>query len=54
MIESALNTPYLYFSYSYDITHTLQRLHNTTPEFLQVINKFNLILKTTFEFKNPV
>ncbi|XP_067006317.1 phosphatidylinositol-3-phosphatase SAC1-B [Anabrus simplex] len=36
MIESVLSTPGLYFSYSYDITHTLQRLHNTTPEFLQM------------------
>ncbi|XP_069676100.1 phosphatidylinositol-3-phosphatase SAC1 [Periplaneta americana] len=36
MVECALNTPYLYFSYSYDITHTLQRLHNTSPEFLQM------------------
>jgi hypothetical protein len=36
MVENVLNTSFLYFSYSYDITHTLQRLHNTTPEFLQV------------------
>lgn len=36
MVEQVLNTPNLYFSYSYDITHTLQRLHNTTPEFLQM------------------
>jgi len=36
MLEKALSTPYLYFSYTYDLTHTLQRLHNTTPEFLQV------------------
>ena len=36
MIEHVLNTPNLYFSYTYDLTHTLQRLHNTMPEFLQV------------------
>jgi len=36
MVESVLNTPFLYFSYSYDITHTMQRLHNITPEFLQM------------------
>jgi len=36
MIEQVLNTPHLYFSYSYDLTHTLQRLHNTMPEFLQM------------------
>jgi len=36
MVKSVLNTPYFYFSYSYDISHTMQRLHNTPPEFLQV------------------
>lgn len=34
MIRSILDTPYLYFSYSYDITHSLQRLHSMSPEFL--------------------
>lgn len=36
MIEHVLNIPHLYFSYTYDLTHSLQRLHNTMPEFLQV------------------
>lgn len=36
MIEQVLETPYMYFSYTYDLTHSLQRLHNTTPDFLQV------------------
>lgn len=36
MIRSILDTPYLYFSYSYDITHTLQRLHSMSPEFLRM------------------
>lgn len=36
MIHSMLDTPYLYFSYSYDITHTLQRLHSMSPEFLKL------------------
>jgi len=36
MIQQVLDTPNLYFSYSYDLTHTLQRLHNTMPEFLQM------------------
>nr|CAD7456735.1 unnamed protein product [Timema tahoe] len=36
MLNTMLNTPYMYFSYSYDLTHSLQRLHNTTPEFLQM------------------
>lgn len=34
MIKTILDTPYLYFSYSYDITHTLQRLHSMSPEQL--------------------
>lgn len=36
MIQSVLKTPYLYFSYSYDLTHTLQRLQHTSPEFVKV------------------
>ena len=36
MIKTILNEPYFYFSYTYDLSHTMQRLHNTTPEFLQV------------------
>lgn len=33
MIEQVLSTPYIYFSYSYDLTHTLQRLHDIGPDF---------------------
>ncbi|XP_066599746.1 phosphatidylinositol-3-phosphatase SAC1 isoform X2 [Prorops nasuta] len=36
MIKTVLNTPHFYFSYTYDLSHTMQRLHNTTPEFLQM------------------
>ncbi|CAH0395313.1 unnamed protein product [Bemisia tabaci] len=32
MIENVLNTPHLYFSYSYDITHTMQSLHLMSHE----------------------
>lgn len=38
MIKATLNTPYFYFSYTYDLSHSMQRLHNTNPEFLQVIH----------------
>lgn len=34
MIELVLGTPYFYFSYTYDLTHTLQRLHTITPDFM--------------------
>ncbi|KAI4468153.1 phosphatidylinositide phosphatase sac1 [Holotrichia oblita] len=33
MVENVLCTPYYYFSYSYDITHTMQRLHSGGPAF---------------------
>ncbi|KRT80353.1 hypothetical protein AMK59_6483 [Oryctes borbonicus] len=33
MIENVLSTPYYYFSYSYDITHSMQRLHSGGPAF---------------------
>lgn len=36
MIRNILDTPYYYFSYTYDISHSLQRLHSMPPEFLQV------------------
>lgn len=35
MIRQVLDTPYYYFSYTYDITHTLQRLHSMSPDLLQ-------------------
>ncbi|RWS27752.1 Phosphatidylinositide phosphatase SAC1-like protein, partial [Leptotrombidium deliense] len=34
MIKTVLNTPHFYFSYSYDLSHTLQRLQNSGPDFL--------------------
>ncbi|MCL4136033.1 UNVERIFIED_CONTAM: hypothetical protein GTU68_006435, partial [Idotea baltica] len=36
MLQQVLSTPYFYFSYSYDLTHTLQRLYYTAEEFLQM------------------
>lgn len=33
MIEQVLHTPCCYFSYSYDLSHTLQRLHSAGPGF---------------------
>lgn len=53
MIEQVLATPSLYFSYSYDLTHSLQRLHNTMPEFLQVNDKsaFTILESSINEIK---
>lgn len=53
MMKSVLNTPYFYFSYTYDLSHTMQRLHNTTPEFLQVstlLYNFITVLHRTKQF----
>ncbi|CAG0886914.1 unnamed protein product [Darwinula stevensoni] len=36
MIQSVLDTPAFYFSYSFDISHTLQRLCHTSPDFIQL------------------
>lgn len=36
MMQKVLDTPYFYFSYSYDLTHTLQRLHSMPTTFNQV------------------
>ncbi|CAH1957102.1 unnamed protein product [Acanthoscelides obtectus] len=35
MVEHVLSTPFFYFSYTYDITHTIQRLHDINPDFWQ-------------------
>ncbi|GAB6021365.1 Phosphoinositide phosphatase sac1 [Chamberlinius hualienensis] len=36
MLQQALKTDYFYFSYSYDLSHTMQRLHNTSPDFIHM------------------
>ncbi|GCB64317.1 hypothetical protein scyTo_0014757 [Scyliorhinus torazame] len=36
MLNNVLNTDGFYFSATYDITHTLQRLANTSPEFQEM------------------
>jgi hypothetical protein len=36
MIEQVLLTDGFYYSSSYDLTHTLQRLSKTSPDFLQM------------------
>ncbi|GIY70231.1 phosphatidylinositol-3-phosphatase SAC1 [Caerostris darwini] len=36
MVYAVLKTPHFYFSYTYDISHSLQRLHNTSPDFVQM------------------
>ncbi|ROT62709.1 phosphatidylinositol-3-phosphatase SAC1 [Penaeus vannamei] len=36
MLQQVLSTPYFYFSYTYDLTHTLQRLYYTAEDFLQM------------------
>eukprot|EP00794_Sanderia_malayensis_P018849 gene18849-20747_t len=36
MIKTILQTDGFYFSYTYDLTHTLQRLHNSTNDFTNV------------------
>ncbi|KAJ8912853.1 hypothetical protein NQ315_007985 [Exocentrus adspersus] len=35
MVEQVLSTPFHYFSYSYDITYSIQRLHDIGPDFWQ-------------------
>ena len=36
MVDHMLAADGYYFSTGYDITHTMQRLHNTSPEFQQM------------------
>ncbi|KAH8019648.1 hypothetical protein HPB51_020459 [Rhipicephalus microplus] len=36
MVQDVLSTPNFYYSTTYDLSHTLQKLYNTTPDFLQM------------------
>lgn len=36
MVKQTFNTPYYYFSYTYDLTHTMQRIYNASGSFLNV------------------
>lgn len=36
MVNAMLNTPFFYFSYTYDLTHSLQRLSNVNNDFYSV------------------
>ncbi|XP_045505127.1 phosphatidylinositol-3-phosphatase SAC1 isoform X1 [Colias croceus] len=33
LLRASLDAPGIYFSYSYDLTHTMQRLHSVSPDF---------------------
>jgi len=50
MVKQTFNTPYYYFSYTYDLTHTMQRLYNTSS-FVNV-RIFSLILYKNINFYN--
>lgn len=49
MIRQVLNTSFFYFSYSYDLSHTLQRLHSMPPEFLHVIEIILIDFNSVYE-----
>lgn len=36
MLDEILNTPFFYFSYDYDISHSLQRFHSLPTEYHQL------------------
>ena len=36
MVENVLNAEHFYFSNTYDLTHTMQRLYNTSPDFISM------------------
>lgn len=51
MAKNAFKTDGFYFSYSFDITHSIQRLHNTSNDFQQLplhervsVSKINYVL----------
>lgn len=36
MVKQTFDTPYYYFSYTYDLTHSMQRQYNTSTSFINV------------------
>ncbi|CAG0914244.1 unnamed protein product [Notodromas monacha] len=36
LVHRTLSMPNFFFSYSFDLSHTLQRLHNTSPDFVHL------------------
>lgn len=44
MVEAVLATPYFYFSYTYDLTHSLQKLQITSPDFVNVLVFLDIII----------
>lgn len=59
MIEQVLSTPFIYFSYTYDITSSMQRLHGSGPEFLsqslheRADARFLWNMNLLSDFRNP-
>jgi hypothetical protein len=51
MVEAIFKFETFYFSYSYDITHTLQRLQNTSPDFSMTPLYERVCIATQFEVK---
>lgn len=43
MVKQTFDTPYYYFSYTYDLTHSMQRLYNTSTSFINVRIYFILV-----------
>lgn len=50
MVKTVLRTPYFYFSYSYDLTHSLQRLYNFGPDFIKA-SLFERVCQSKFCLK---
>lgn len=56
MIKSVLTTDYFYFSYTYDLTRSMQQLNGANPDQLdrnlyhRVRNRFGFFAKFTVKF----
>lgn len=52
MINNVLNTDGFYFCTDFDLTHTLQRLANTSPDFqeMSLLERVSWLLSSPFHF----
>lgn len=56
MINNVLNTDGFYFCTDFDLTHTLQRLANTSPDFqeMSLLERVSLLLISLFSLPNNI
>lgn len=51
MVKQSFSTPNYYFSYTYDLTHSIQRLHDVSTSITSFLNVSSLFM---FIYRNKI